>query len=130
MARMTLTRPDRFYLGSPRSIAARLLRDQGVTLTESPGYKYLLTDTAREVEYHGEEVPAQGVYEVFITVFDADGEEAELPLDHPLVDTDTLKARRDDVRDVFLPDAYDNDSKQMYANELQALRRELQNRGT
>lgn len=122
--RVVLQRPDRFYVGYPEDIAKRLLRDQGVTLTDSPGYKYLLVDTTREVEYHGEPVPAQGVDEVFITVFDPDGSDVELPLDHPLADYDTLVSRRDDVRDVFLPDAYGEDA-QMYRRELVALNRAI-----
>lgn len=125
MARFTIQRPDRFYVGHARSIAQRILRDEYGQVDPAPS---LLLDTKREVEHHGDPVPAQGKDEVFIVVFDADGEEAELPLDHPLVDEDTIKARRDDVRDVFLPDAY-GDERRMYAAELDALRRELNRRG-
>lgn len=119
--RVVLQRPDRFYVGYPRSIAQRLLRSEYGQTDPNPS---LLLDTIREVEYHGEPVPAQGVDEVFITVFDPDGSDVELPLDHPLADYDTLVSRRDDVRDVFLPDAYGEDA-QMYRRELAALNRAI-----
>lgn len=38
--------------GTAEEIAREILELGGVTLTDSPGFKYLLVDTIREVEYH------------------------------------------------------------------------------
>lgn len=123
-----LTRPDRIYIDyTAERIAERLLRDQGVSLTDSPGYKYLLIDTKREVEYHADVVNPRD-HSVTIRIYDEDGESADLPLGHPVVEWDDLTSRRDLVRDVFLPDALDARERREYGRELASLRSELQRR--
>lgn len=97
--RYTLTRPEGLYVGTAASIAREVLTAQGVTLTDSPGFKYLLVDTIREVEYHGEVVPEPADGEVTVALYDRNGNHTvDVPLDHPLVDEDLLRSRREAIR--------------------------------